>query len=419
MKRIDKLKEDYDHSSTAKKSGGTPFDKQSREDLAKKSAERHEHFGQENNQDVTVAVAALSRTNAELVAEEYVAASDLEEFDPAVVNLDALMFVVGKRRYGKTVWTRWLLSHMWPYFREAYVFTTTKHNLFWNQHVPETCIYNGLQWDVVESILERQKEITRVMTAEGPDTKIVPHVCLIFEDVGSLKHDMRYSEDIAKLAFMGRHYNIFMVFMVQDMKSINADVRANADFIALTYQTQARTMEAAQEDWGDWWSNKWVFRELIRKYTQEHGMLVISQPKAVYRPEDALFWSRAIPPEEQPPYRLGHWQQWADAGCVWEEQLEEAWRLITIQQQKKLHQLKRAIVHLEEGEEMRRKQENLSDVSASYTVNQIAVAPDAVLAAHKKQLQAKYAGVSNKEFAQDFYKDAVVFRRESNARPNF
>jgi len=410
MKRIEK-------PDPPEKSKSDKVASKSDEQLKRDSVAYHKEIdGTSKDVELAAAVGAISRTTAELAAEQFAANIELEEFNPAVVNLDALIFVIGKRRFGKTVWTRWLLSHMWPYFREVYCFTTTKHNLFWNQHIPESCIYEGLQWNIVHDILSRQQEITKVMTSEGPDSKIVPHVCIVFEDVGSLRSDMRYSEDIAKLAFMGRHFNIFMIFMVQDMKSINADVRANADFVALTYQTQARTMEAAQDDWGDWWSNKWVFRELIRKYCQDHGMLVIAQPKAVYKPEDALFWSRASPPEDMKPFRLGHWQQWAYAECVWEEQLEEAARLIALQQQKKIDHLERALVHLEEGEELRKRKEHIEDDSSAWSVNQIGAAPDAVRQAHRTEMSKIYTKESNISYSQRYYGGAVAFKRAPQVR---
>ena len=337
--------------------------------------------------------AKLARTRAEVEAEEYVNATPLLEFDPAMVPLDALILVVGKRRYGKTVWSRWLLSNLWPYFREAYVFTTTKHNDFWSQHVPDEAIYEGLRWDVITQIMNRQRALVEIMKVQGKACNVVPHVALIFEDVASERSAMRYSEQIAKLAFMGRHYNMFMIFMLQDMKAMNADVRGNADFVALTYQTQARTMESAQEDWGDWWSNRWVFRELIRKHCQDHALLVVAQPHAVYKATDALYTSRAGDPEKLPPFRLGHYQQWEDCKCVWEKQLARYKKLHEVQVRPKDVMLRIAKEHLDKGEKERREQKNKNaDAAPTVQTDQVDMAPDAIRAMAEDAQAKKAAG---------------------------
>jgi len=58
----------------------------------------------------------------------------LKQFDVNKINLDSLIIVIGKRRFGKTTWSQWVLYHMKDYFpRGAYCFTSTKHNYFWQQ----------------------------------------------------------------------------------------------------------------------------------------------------------------------------------------------------------------------------------------------------------------------------------------------
>jgi hypothetical protein len=62
-------------------------------------------------------------------AESPYTSTQLQEFDPLSVKLDSFVFVVGKRRYGKTIWSRWLLGENRKFFQDGiYVFTTTKHN---------------------------------------------------------------------------------------------------------------------------------------------------------------------------------------------------------------------------------------------------------------------------------------------------
>ena len=56
----------------------------------------------------------------------------LPVFDVDKIKLDSFILVVGKRRFGKSVWSRWILSKLYPYFNDGgYVFTQTKHNYWW------------------------------------------------------------------------------------------------------------------------------------------------------------------------------------------------------------------------------------------------------------------------------------------------
>lgn len=77
-------------------------------------------------------------------------------------KLDLFMIINGQRRYGKTIWVRWILSQIWQYYPDGgYVFTRSKHNKFWSQHFPNRRIYNGLgekHMLILQKILETQRQ---------------------------------------------------------------------------------------------------------------------------------------------------------------------------------------------------------------------------------------------------------------------
>jgi hypothetical protein len=54
---------------------------------------------------------------------------ELKQFDYEQFKLDSLILVLGKRRFGKSTWARYVLSKLWHCFPDGgYVFTRTKHN---------------------------------------------------------------------------------------------------------------------------------------------------------------------------------------------------------------------------------------------------------------------------------------------------
>lgn len=149
-------------------------------------------------------------------AKQRAASMQLQEFDFSLVPPDGLIIIDGKRRFGKTIWGRYLLSKMHRWFPDGgYVFTNTKHNYFWQQHFPDTRIYNGIDWEVIDRIKEEQKAKKQRMLDEGEAYEGIPWVCIIFEDVASLSHDLKYTDMIRNLAFEGRHFMIMVMIMIQ------------------------------------------------------------------------------------------------------------------------------------------------------------------------------------------------------------
>lgn len=48
----------------------------------------------------------------------------LQQFDHKKIKLDSFIIVIGKRRYGKSTWTQFILSKLWKFFPDGgYVFT--------------------------------------------------------------------------------------------------------------------------------------------------------------------------------------------------------------------------------------------------------------------------------------------------------
>jgi hypothetical protein len=228
--------------------------------------------------------------------------------------------VVGKRRFGKSVFCQWCLSKMARYYPDGiYVFTTTKHNWFWQQHAPDAHIYPGFDWEVVKEILAVQLEKVELRKKTG--NKSLDHIVMVFDDCISDRHDARYAEDLLRLVFNGRHYQTSIWMLTQDIKGFFPDVRANVDYAMLTYQIQTRQTKTLRDDFADFFPNRETFAELLRRNTQDFQLLVIDQSTAKYSLNDGVF-SVAKAEEYPPPFRVGDAQFWKDSGCDWDEQMK-------------------------------------------------------------------------------------------------
>jgi hypothetical protein len=265
---------------------------------------------------------AVLRNRAETQMNQVRKQKKLPQFDyDKIKTLDLFLIVFGKRRYGKTTWTRYLLSKLWIYFpRGGYVFTKTKHNYFWQQHFPETRIYDNFDEDVIRKILTEQKTIYEQFLDNTQPPGCVPYIVLIFDDMIS-GATLRYEKLLDELVYSGRHYFLFVVVCSQDTKGLPPSLRANSDLIVTTYQTQERNIDTIQKDYADLMTDD-SFKELLQFNTTDHHVVLIDQTEAKYSMEDVFFTDEAEPDPE--PFRIGDDEFWALSGCDWKKQLKKA-----------------------------------------------------------------------------------------------
>lgn len=249
---------------------------------------------------------------------------ELQQFDHSKIKKDSFIIVIGKRRYGKSTWTEYVLNDMWKFFPSgAYCFTKTKHNYYWQQHIPEERIYDGFDEEIVQEILDEQKTTyNRILSGDYGEDEI-PYKLLIFDDVIS-DQTLRYQELLNEIVFSGRHYFLFIVVCSQDCKGLPPSVRQNADLVAVTYQTQERAIETITKDFADIFEDKKTFAELLKEHTQEHQLVIIDQTEAHYNADEVFFVDRAPDPKETTlEYRVGDMEFWEESGCDWEKQKEK------------------------------------------------------------------------------------------------
>ncbi len=245
----------------------------------------------------------------------------LEEFDYDKVEPDSSILVIGKRRYGKSTWARYLLSKIWKFYLDgAFVFTATKHNWFWQQHIPDTRIYEGIQPDAIKEILEVQKE--KYQRYLDGDYDQCPYIVIIFDDVISDERDLRFTPELNELIFSGRHFFVTCIFCIQDAHGVGPKFRNNADLVALTYQTQLRSIDSVMKDYAKHVANPKEFENLLDQNTQDYQMVIVDQTRAKYDLKEIFF--KTLAEEDPEPFKLGSDEFWEESGCSWEDQLMKA-----------------------------------------------------------------------------------------------
>lgn len=136
----------------------------------------------------------------------------VQPYSAQMCGPDYTICCVGKRREGKSFFTRWQLYHMRSLFPQVYVFTNTKINNYWQTMVPERFIFEGVQEGVLHALIEQQKNLIS-LCYEHPEWEINPRMVIIFDDV--INEDMHHSPALKTLFYNGRHIHSCVFFNIQ------------------------------------------------------------------------------------------------------------------------------------------------------------------------------------------------------------
>jgi len=222
---------------------------------------------------------------------------------PDIMGDDFTVLEIGKRREGKSFFTRFQLYHMRGLFSQVFVFTNTKINGFWQTMVPEEYIYEGVDPFVLQALIDHQKKLVEY-TYANPDKNINPRACIIFDDC--IDQNMHHMPPLKTLFYNGRHLKCCVFFNIQYAKGLPPGMRENAD-LAVIFRTHSDTQtEAIAENFLGHWNKESVIN-ILDSYiwkddkTEQRQAVVVDQ--SGHSPLSTSIY--AAQPVEVPPFVLG------------------------------------------------------------------------------------------------------------------
>lgn len=155
--------------------------------------------------------------------------------------------IFGSRGTGKSFLARWLMSLIYWYYPEVYVFTETKMNSYWAQMVNPQFIYEGYNRAVLAKILENQEK--KVEAWRDGKYKGNPLVLIVWDDC--LPVELNYDKDdlFKQIYFNGRHFYVGNIMNAQYYFKIPKRYRANIDFTFSMKQEQENQLEAFYKEY--------------------------------------------------------------------------------------------------------------------------------------------------------------------------
>lgn len=227
---------------------------------------------------------------------KYTPASSLkiQPWNLAEIPLNCFVIEYGKRRTGKSFWTRDFLSQLAGKFYVATVHTDTKFNGFFQEFIDEEYIYDGYNDEALGRLFLKNRQLVQ-MRNDGTLPENVHFFALAWLDDVVADNTLRYSKWMARAATQGRHFDLMVGINTQHGTAIPPSWRGNADIVVIFTQLHAATKEMlAREYLG--MLNMRTAMELIDMYTESHGCLVLELWRNSNRPEEFIFHYKANEP---------------------------------------------------------------------------------------------------------------------------
>jgi hypothetical protein len=235
---------------------------------------------------------------------------NLKRIDFEEVEMNAIWIAYGKKNTGKSFFVRWLMYHMREIIPYCIVFTGTKFNNFWQQHVPARFIFEGFQENLLIKILQCQAQRVR-----DPN----PLFLLILEDLAS-EQIVRYVDAMRRVSYNSRHLYMMTVITTQYPAAFTPGTRDNADYAVILKQKSKRSRTILSEQYGDELceSPDDFLRVLDELVAEKFKLMIVDNVTKDKIGKDTVYWEKA---EDPGPFRFGNDSWWGVE--VWEEQLKK------------------------------------------------------------------------------------------------
>lgn len=184
---------------------------------------------------------------------------------------DFTMLVIGRRRSGKSFFSRWCMFHLRHRFPYGIVITGTKLNNFWSGYVPEEfiCSIEDIE-TVIDDVFTRQ-----TMLLTHPEWGIDPRMFVILDDVMGEKYRIKFSTALSTIFTNGRHFQIFLLITAQDAKAIGPDLRENTDTAVIFRVFEGGRKEVIYQEWLSYFNSREreYRRQTAKFFWQNTGMI--------------------------------------------------------------------------------------------------------------------------------------------------
>lgn len=219
------------------------------------------------------------------------------------MDANCTISVYGKRKTGKSIWTKWYMHNHKDVYPWGWVFTKTRNNKFWENMVPKDKILGEYTPYNLQKITERQKEMMS-MYIKGMDVN--PLAFVIWDD--ALGNEIKYDDYLSTYYFNSRHFGTLNIMTAQHVTGTPPCIRQNTDMGVIFKNYNKQALDHLTDDFSHT-KDKDEFARTIHKYTEDQSFLAIDNDPNTHD-EDYMYYGKADKIDE--PFALGceiYWRQ--------------------------------------------------------------------------------------------------------------
>jgi len=217
----------------------------------------------------------------------------LKKFDMRSISDNKIILFIGKRNTGKSVLVLDYLYYHQDVPLGTVVSPTDEFNLTYKPHVPSIFIHEEYTAELIEQVLNRQKEICKNCKSNPEYKGVDPRAFLILDDCLADGNDWVKDRNIKWIFMNGRHAQISMIITMQYALGIPPNLRTNVDYIFICKEPKLGNQKRLYEHYAGMFPTFDMFRAVLNQCTKDYGCLVINNSSVSDKLEDQVFWYKA------------------------------------------------------------------------------------------------------------------------------
>tara|TARA_B100000427_G_C15403579_1_gene548795 strand:- start:131 stop:961 length:831 start_codon:yes stop_codon:yes gene_type:complete len=195
---------------------------------------------------------------------------------------------IGKRGTGKSTLVADILYYIRKIPGGVVMSATEEGNEFFQQHVPDICIFNEYKKEKVSEIVEGQRKAVK------ENKEKVNDIFLLLDDCMYDKKFLR-SPDIRGIFMNGRHWKIMLMITMQYCMDLPPDLRTNVDYVFALRENVISTQKKLYNFFFGIFPEFNQFKQVFENFTEDFECLVLDNTSRSNRIEDCVFWYKAKP----------------------------------------------------------------------------------------------------------------------------
>lgn len=189
------------------------------------------------------------------------------------------IIINAKRGSGKSTLVRELMNYfniVLKYPSCVLCSYSEKVDPYYSYFLPPAYIYEDCE-RMLAKVLKRQTEMKNINNQrllEGKK-KYDDRILVVMDDCISDAKIWKKSKDLAEIFYNGRHYNISLIIVSQDIVAIPPSFRANIDIVMLFNSSIQEELKKLFQHYAGEFSNLQEFKDTLNMVCQDYGAMII------------------------------------------------------------------------------------------------------------------------------------------------